>query len=75
MDEIKSNQVITRVVVGGVLKSHKGINLPEAHLDISALTEKDLIDLEFGIKLGVDVIALSFVRTRKGYSKPAGKDP
>jgi pyruvate kinase len=65
VDEIKSNQVITRVIVGGVLKSHKGINLPEAHLDISALTEKDLIDLEFGIKLGVDVIALSFVRTQK----------
>jgi pyruvate kinase len=43
------------------LKSHKGISLPEAHLDISALTDKDIVDLEFGIKLGVDAVALSFV--------------
>lgn len=63
--EIFPDRVTARVMIGGVLKSHKGINLPEAHLDISALTEKDLIDLEFGIKLGVDVIALSFVRSEK----------
>jgi len=63
--EIFPDRVTARVMIGGVLKSHKGINLPEAPLDISALTEKDLIDLEFGIKLGVDVIALSFVRSEK----------
>jgi len=65
VDKIIPNRVITHVIIGGVLKSHKGISLPEAHFDISALTEKDLIDLSFGIKLGVDVIALSFVRTKK----------
>ena len=55
--------VETRVVVGGVLKPHKGINLPGARLNISALTEKDMSDLAFGLSQGVDVIALSFVRS------------
>jgi pyruvate kinase len=65
VDEIESDRVSAHVIVGGVLKSHKGISLPEAHLNISALTDKDLIDLDFGLKLGVDAIALSFVRDRK----------
>jgi len=63
VDKIDQEHVSAIVVVGGVLKSHKGISLPEAHLDISALTDKDLIDLEFGLKLGVDAIAISFVRS------------
>ncbi|HSB66974.1 MAG TPA: pyruvate kinase [Anaerolineales bacterium] len=63
VDSIKAERVNARVLVGGILKSHKGISLPEAHLDIRALTEKDLVDLEFGLQLGVDTIALSFVRT------------
>ncbi len=58
-----TDKVTAQVIVGGVLKSHKGINLPETHLDIHALTEKDLADLEFGLKLGVDAIALSYVRS------------
>ncbi len=60
---IEADDVIARVTVGGVLSSHKGISLPEAHLDIAALTDKDLVDLEFGLHLGVDAIALSFVRS------------
>ncbi len=67
-ETIGTDQVIARVVVGGILKSHKGISLPDAHLDISALTDKDLIDLEFGLKLGVDAIALSFVRSEQDVS-------
>lgn len=63
VEAIEQNKVIAQVVVGGVLKSHKGISLPEAHIDISALTEKDSVDLEFGLQLGVDAIALSFVRS------------
>ncbi len=55
--------VKARVVVGGILKSHKGINLPGTDLDIPAMTYKDEADLEFGLHLGVDAIALSFVRT------------
>ncbi len=62
---IVADQVNALVVVGGTLKSHKGISLPEAHLDISALTDKDIIDLDFGLKLGVDAIALSFVRSEQ----------
>lgn len=50
------------VVVGGVLKSHKGINLPGAVLNLPALTDKDENDLEFGLGQGVDAVALSFVR-------------
>jgi pyruvate kinase len=60
---IEAESVHARVTMGGVLRSHKGISLPEAHLDISALTDKDLADLEFGLDLGVDAIALSFVRS------------
>jgi pyruvate kinase len=51
------------VVQGGILKSRKGINLPGANLKIEALTDKDLIDLEFGLSKEIDVLALSFVRS------------
>lgn len=61
--KIKGKQVITEVVQGGLLKSHKGINLPGAKLSIDPLTEKDLIDLEFGLSNDIDVLALSFVRS------------
>lgn len=61
--ETRPSQVRAKVMVGGILKSHKGINLPGANLDIPAMTEKDEADLEFGLRLGVDAIALSFVRT------------
>lgn len=55
-------QVFTQVVLGGALKSHKGINLPGVKLDVTALTQKDLDDLAFGLELGVDAVAMSFVR-------------
>src|SRR5512139_1978521 len=54
-----------RVVRGGVLKSHKGINLPGARLSLPSLSAKDRQDLQFGIEQGVDYVALSFVRTAK----------
>jgi len=56
------NRVDTEVTVGGELRSHKGINLPGVRLSIPSLTEKDIKDLEFGLELGVDAVALSFVR-------------
>jgi pyruvate kinase len=65
VDEIESDRISAHVIVGGVLKSHKGISLPEAHLNISALTDRDLADLEFGLNLGVDAVALSFVRSEE----------
>jgi pyruvate kinase len=60
---INDDQVETKVVVGGLLKAHKGVNLPGAKLNIPCLTEKDISDLAFGLEQDVDVIALSFVRT------------
>jgi pyruvate kinase len=50
------------VVIGGVLKSNKGMNLPRASLTISAITEKDIADLHFALEHQIDWIALSFVR-------------
>lgn len=61
--KIQGTEVITEVIQGGILKAHKGVNLPGAKLEISALTSKDLRDLEFGLEHGVDVLALSFVRS------------
>ncbi len=60
--EVKKEEIITKVVVGGVLKSNKGINLPNTKLNIPALTEKDKRDVEFGVENEVDYIALSFVQ-------------
>jgi len=57
------DEVRARVVVGGVLRSHKGINLPGAKIEFPSLTEKDKNDLAFGIQQGVDAVALSFVRS------------
>ncbi len=57
-------EIVTRVVVGGVLSNNKGINVPGAELSIPALTEKDIEDLEFGARLDVDWVAVSFVRSR-----------
>ncbi len=54
--------VNTEVVVGGPLSDHKGVNVPDVVLPISALTEKDKKDLAFALKLGVDWICLSFVQ-------------
>lgn len=54
--------ITTRVVRGGTLGEHKGINLPGVSLRVPVLTEKDLKDLEFGLGLGVDYVALSFIQ-------------
>lgn len=56
-------EVVTRVTHGGVLYDHKGINLPGVNVSIPSITEKDIADLRFGIERGVDLVALSFVRT------------
>lgn len=60
--DIKGNEVITKVIIGGEIKSKRGVNLPGANLSISSLTDKDKKDLAFGIKNKVDFVALSFVR-------------
>src|SRR5207248_3705007 len=55
--------VYCQVMHGGLLKEHKGINLPGVAVSAPALTEKDRDDLRFGVKHGVDYVALSFVRS------------
>ena len=52
----------TEVIVGGEISERKGVNVPSVVLPMSALTEKDRVDLEFGLGLGVDWVALSFVQ-------------
>ena len=59
---VKGNEVVTEVVHGGVLKSRKGINLPDTVVSVPSLTEKDLEDLKFGLSQNLDWVALSFVR-------------
>ena len=59
----RGKDVLCDVLNGGTLGEHKGINLPGVALSIPALTEKDRKDLEFGLKHGVDAVAISFVRT------------
>ncbi len=59
---LSGKNIKCEVVNGGPLTSHKGINLPGVNVSIPSLTEKDLDDLRFGLKSGVDFIALSFVR-------------
>jgi len=63
------HHVETEVVLGGTLKPHKGVNLPGANLNIQSLTEKDKNDLVFGLKQGIDAIALSFVRSAMDISR------
>jgi pyruvate kinase len=61
--QIPGEDVECEVINGGMLGEHKGINLPGIPVRVPSLTEKDEEDLEFGMKHGVDAIAVSFVRT------------
>ncbi|MBX4209117.1 pyruvate kinase [Candidatus Parcubacteria bacterium] len=60
--DVKGNSVVCKIIVGGEIKGKRGVNLPDSDLTISSLTDKDRVDLEFGIKNKVDFVALSFVR-------------
>lgn len=61
--KVKKTEVKCKILVGGELTNNKGINLPGSKVSAPSLTEKDAKDLEFGLSLGVDYVALSFVRT------------
>lgn len=62
VNEFGKDYVDTTVVVGGVLSNHKGVNVPDVILPISALTNKDKEDLKFALEMGADWICLSFVQ-------------
>jgi pyruvate kinase len=66
---VKERTLSARVVVGGPLSSHKGINLPGVRLRIPGFTEKDEDDLAFGISQNVDAVAISFVRSAEDVRK------
>jgi pyruvate kinase len=63
VDEVDGGRARATVLVGGPVESHKGVNLPGITVPVPSLTEKDLRDLEFALELGVDYVALSFVRS------------
>ena len=70
--EVREASVLTEVVTGGPLRSRKGVNLPNIRTSTPSLTEKDIEDLAFGLKMDVDIIALSFVRTADDVEKLVG---
>ncbi len=60
--ETSDTEVRCRVRVGGLLRSHQGVHLPDVELPVKTVTRKDLADLRFGLEHGVDWVAMSFVR-------------
>ena len=62
VQRVEGTEITCRVVAGGVLKERKGINLPGVAVSAPALTDKDIGDAHFALELGVDALALSFVR-------------
>jgi pyruvate kinase len=63
VEKVDGAEVTTRVIEGGAVSDHKGINLPGVKVSSPALTQKDADDLRFALRLGVDMVALSFVRS------------
>ena len=63
VERVERPRAVCTVVVGGPVGSHKGVNLPGVPLPIPSLTPKDIDDLAFALELGVDYVALSFVRS------------
>ncbi|MDI3529307.1 MAG: pyruvate kinase [Thermoanaerobacter sp.] len=60
--DVKGEDIVCIVENSGPVKDHKGVNVPGVKLNLPALTQKDVDDIEFGIKKGIDIIAASFVR-------------
>ena len=63
VEEVTSGRARCAVVEGGVVSAHKGVNLPGVPIPIPSITRKDMDDLELALELGVDFVALSFVRS------------
>lgn len=75
--EVKNKIITAKVITNGVLSSNKGINVPDTNIKKGGLTPKDIADAKFGIKAGMDYIALSFVQTENDVNrlrKLLGKD-
>lgn len=63
VDRVDGNDVVCTVTEGGTVSNNKGLSMPGMKISVPALSEKDIADLEFALELGVDLIALSFVRS------------
>ena len=63
VEQTQEQDILCRVLNDGAVSNHKGINVPDVHLSIPYLSDKDKADIQFGIEQGVDFIAASFVRT------------
>src|SRR5579884_3090690 len=63
VDDVESGRATCAVVVGGLVSSHKGVNLPGVPVPIPSLTRKDVADLDWALETGVDFVALSFIRS------------
>jgi pyruvate kinase len=63
VDRLEGERAVCEVVTGGIVEEHKGVNVPGVPLPVPSLTAKDVADLDFALGLGVDYVALSFVRT------------
>ncbi len=63
VEHVKPDEVTARVVYGGILKSHKGMNLPGVNVSAPSISTKDFSDIEFAVREGIDLLALSFVRS------------
>ena len=63
VNDVEKDEVITKVVVGGTIRDHNGINLPGVRLSEASVTDKDKKDIRLGLKLGMDIVAISFVRS------------
>ena len=75
--EVKNKVITAKVIIGGVLSSNKGINVPHTNIKKGGMTAKDLEDVKFGLKAGMDYVALSFVQTEDDVNrlrKILGKD-
>jgi pyruvate kinase len=62
VEKVEGNDIITRILNGGLLKSRKGINVPGVAVNLPGITEKDAADIRFGLTQNIDYIAASFVR-------------
>lgn len=63
VESVEGNDVVCRVTEGGPVSNNKGVSLPGMDISVPAMSEKDIADLEFALRIGVDFIALSFVRS------------
>lgn len=62
---VEGTKITGEIIEGSVIFSHKGLNFPDSDLDVETLDEKDKNDLKFGLEQGVDLVAMSFVRSAK----------